>query len=509
MYLNCIRSGIGIDIDISASSFYTGSQFPFSRAIQSKIDSAIALSIDYHVIEAYRYLINIYQPDDKIFLFGFSRGSFIARILAGMIEKIGLLDKGLEGLVKTAWEIYRDWEKVGQPKRVQCTGFLKLFKQTFCRHAVSLHERRSKFKQNLFIPHSYLPHFLERNCSCESLIDHVDDDANSPAFSAIPFPEEDSVTRSHHVSLKFSYGCSNDLLELWFSGDHSDIGGNWPFDENGTKISVLPLRWILSFAIEYGVMFKQNAIQEFNMKFTPLRSCLAYQHDILSFKGHTYPDYVSGYCEPENDERYDSQDPSNLETGFGITTAHDSYIEDGSPILKSPIFPNFQKYWKSTSLEVFEANKGHGNNSLLFTLFWWILEIFPIGYMVENKEGKWRPLYWPNLGEKRNLPHYAKLHWSLLWRLKFTNDVDFSHLPKIYSNLQKIIDADEISSSSALTGSDKIVIRLDDIVDFKSGMIKTDFENFLLKANHSKKNISLEIDWSDPPNELDSYINQS
>lgn len=465
-----------------------------------------------------------------------------------MIQKIGLLDKGLEGMVKTAWEIYRDWEKVDHQNRTHCSGFLRLFKQTFCRydvsiefmglfdsinscgilvdklfpytsntsnvkhirHAVSLHERRSKFKQNLFVTHSYLPHFLEPDCSFESLIDHED---NESTLSAIALPDEDSVTRSHRVSVKFSNGCSNDVLELWFSGDHADIGGNWPFDESGTKISVLSLRWILSFALEYGVLFKQNAISEFNEKFPPLQSCFAYQHDMLSFKGHQYPNYVSGYCSSEGDDNSGKTGALNFDSRFELITSTDSITKDNSPSfiesIKSPIFPNFYKYWKPVPLDAIEANTGHGDDSIWATFFWWILEIFPIGYLIENKEGRWRPLYWPNYGEKRNLPQNAKLHWSLLWRLKFTNDVDFSHLPKIYKNLQKIIEEEVPSSSPIFKATDTIVVRIDDIVEIKTGMIKIDFEKVFLKAHNLKKQISLDIDWSDPPNELASYLNHA
>ena len=40
------------------------------------------------VCEAYRYLMDCYRPGDKIFLFGFSRGAYVARALAGMIQQV-------------------------------------------------------------------------------------------------------------------------------------------------------------------------------------------------------------------------------------------------------------------------------------------------------------------------------------------------------------------------------------------------------------------------------------
>lgn len=164
--------------------------------------------------------------------------------------------------------------------------------------------------------------------------------------------------------------------------------------------------------------------------------------------------------------------------------------------IKNSIFPNCNKYWGSFGnlLEAKNVFKGHGDNSTILTLFWWFLEIIPIGYLVEDKEGKWRP-------------HHAKLHWSLIWRLKYAKDIDFSHLPKIYITLQEIVELDENPHRQSLNGLDSIVIRIDDIVDIKLGMIKLDFERLLYKAIDSKKNIILDIDWLKPPNEFDHFIN--
>ena len=47
-----------------------------------------------------------YQPGDKVFLFGFSRGAFTVRALAGMLHKCGLLQKGSNNLIPYASKIY-------------------------------------------------------------------------------------------------------------------------------------------------------------------------------------------------------------------------------------------------------------------------------------------------------------------------------------------------------------------------------------------------------------------
>lgn len=43
------------------------------------------------VCDAYKYLMDTYRENDKIYIFGFSRGAYTARALAGMLQRVGLL----------------------------------------------------------------------------------------------------------------------------------------------------------------------------------------------------------------------------------------------------------------------------------------------------------------------------------------------------------------------------------------------------------------------------------
>lgn len=45
-------------------------------------------NFDNFVCEAYQYLMDNYRAGDKVYLFGFSRGAYTARALAGMIQKV-------------------------------------------------------------------------------------------------------------------------------------------------------------------------------------------------------------------------------------------------------------------------------------------------------------------------------------------------------------------------------------------------------------------------------------
>ena len=45
-----------------------------------------------NVIEAYNFIVLNYQPGDEIFCFGFSRGAYTARAVAGLVGDIGVLE---------------------------------------------------------------------------------------------------------------------------------------------------------------------------------------------------------------------------------------------------------------------------------------------------------------------------------------------------------------------------------------------------------------------------------
>ncbi|CAE7128369.1 unnamed protein product [Rhizoctonia solani] len=148
-------------------------------AISKAADMALAHGLQNHVTEGYEFLMQNYCDGDKICLFGFSRGAYTARALAGMLHKVGLLPRANYQQVPFAYHMYqRDdeegWEMSNGFKQAFSIDveihFMGLFDTVnsvgliphelpfaksnyvvrFFRHAVALDERRSKFKDNLW-----------------------------------------------------------------------------------------------------------------------------------------------------------------------------------------------------------------------------------------------------------------------------------------------------------------------------------------------------------------------
>ncbi|KAL4864674.1 hypothetical protein BDV12DRAFT_175879 [Aspergillus spectabilis] len=188
----------GIGTYVTSNTLSHTSRFQRIRsAYQKAKDSAVGSSFDEHVMGGYKFLMRFYNPGDEIFFIGFSRGAYIARFLAEMLDFIGLLEAGNEELTRFAWKTFAKWQQRGgdaeedKEEKKKLFRYMKAFRETFSRpitrirfmglfdtvnsvprfesawmqrskfpytarssarvirHAVGIDERRAKFRQDL------------------------------------------------------------------------------------------------------------------------------------------------------------------------------------------------------------------------------------------------------------------------------------------------------------------------------------------------------------------------
>ena len=80
--------------------------------LRKRIYGATGFGLKAKILGAYQAITNVYQPGDKIFLFGFSRGAYTARSLAGLIGLCGIPNTSdsratSRTLVEQAYDVYR------------------------------------------------------------------------------------------------------------------------------------------------------------------------------------------------------------------------------------------------------------------------------------------------------------------------------------------------------------------------------------------------------------------
>ena len=82
------------------------------------------------------------------------------------------------------------------------------------------------------------------------------------------------------------------------------------------------------------------------------------------------------------------------------------------------------------------------------------MEFLPIGIRIEDKDGKWKNRYVPNMGRSRCIPEYGQLHWSIIWLIKFNGEYRPKNLPRYVRDvlLDKLkVDLPSIKTLDTLT----------------------------------------------------------
>src|SRR5205814_2272123 len=67
---------------------------------------AFGKGIELNVRQLYRFIVYNYEPGDELYFFGFSRGAFTVRTLAGFMKKVGLLQKDDEYYTGQIFDLY-------------------------------------------------------------------------------------------------------------------------------------------------------------------------------------------------------------------------------------------------------------------------------------------------------------------------------------------------------------------------------------------------------------------
>ncbi|MEO7262028.1 MAG: DUF2235 domain-containing protein [Jatrophihabitantaceae bacterium] len=83
-----------------------GAWTPMAQRTTKLLGLAVGYGMRQNLGEAYSWLMSHYEEGDRLFLFGFSRGAYTARALAGMLKWLGLLRPGAENLVPYAVKLY-------------------------------------------------------------------------------------------------------------------------------------------------------------------------------------------------------------------------------------------------------------------------------------------------------------------------------------------------------------------------------------------------------------------
>jgi len=234
------------------------------------LSGAFGWGLSRNIRRLYTELARCYEPGDSIYLFGFSRGAFTVRSLAGFIGSCGILDARkvsddqLEALVAEAYRTYRmtyrDVRKGSQgTKRYQERA--EIFRR---QHGVVHDKHAPEGKVDIAFIGVWdtvdavgLP-FDELTVLLNSIFrfkfpDHVLRNHVQRACHALSIDDE---RRTFHPLMwdernEKANGWTARIEQVWFPGAHSNVGGGYP--KQG--MSLVSLYWMMRKAEAAGARF--------------------------------------------------------------------------------------------------------------------------------------------------------------------------------------------------------------------------------------------------------------
>lgn len=193
---------------------------------------AFGYGITANIGDCYQFLMDNFEAEDKLFLFGFSRGAYTARAVGAMLHMFGLLRKGDD---------------------VQFPYAARMFKQKLNDHAFDVAD---EFKTTF--SRVCRPHFVGVWDTVSS-VGWIYDPVSLPFTTTNP----DIKIGRHAISIderrcmyrQNLWGTGKpdqDLQQVWFAGVHSDIGGGYVEAQSG--LSKITLQWMLREAKQAGLL---------------------------------------------------------------------------------------------------------------------------------------------------------------------------------------------------------------------------------------------------------------
>ncbi len=219
------------------------------------LDGATGKGIDENILSAYKFILWNYEPGDQLYLFGFSRGAYTARSLAGLIRNCGILKNNDLSLIREAYRIYRARNPITDPKGEEALAFkqkhayyenlrIKFIGVWDTVGALGIPSRWFQWYNN----QKYQFHDTTLSSITEYAYQALAIDEKRSNFMPTLWEKSDKVLRGEVPQL---------VQQVWFPGVHSNIGGGYP--DKG--LSDITLNWMVKKAQAAGLGFEKKYLE--------------------------------------------------------------------------------------------------------------------------------------------------------------------------------------------------------------------------------------------------------
>ncbi|KAB8067431.1 hypothetical protein BDV29DRAFT_163377 [Aspergillus leporis] len=200
---------------------------------------AFGLGLSANVRAAYAFIADNYDDGDEIFFFGYSRGAYTARAVAGLVTRLGLLTpRGMDNFTTLYNEFYgRDHkpasdleDKYRDKEKRKRVGF----REPLPRYTVKI----IGVWDTVAFHNNFVSRWLGEKLELPNTVLSPDVEY---AFQALALDEDRNAYKPVLWHLPENHG-RQELLQVWFSGCHSDIGGG----AEEPRLSDITLAWMVA-----------------------------------------------------------------------------------------------------------------------------------------------------------------------------------------------------------------------------------------------------------------------
>ena len=213
---------------------------------------AFGVGLSRNVLDAYRFLIDNYEPGDVLYFFGFSRGAFTARSTVGMVRNCGVLRRENAGRIDEAWALYRS--AADKPSGVASPLFRRAYSHVPRIRFIGVWDTVGGLGIPVLGPRLLKPvvrwlnhrwefHDTRLSTWVDGAFHALAIDERRAAFEPTLWHQQPGADRQ-------------ELKQVWFSGVHCDVGGGY----TDTSLSDLALLWMVDRARQYGLEFLPGAV---------------------------------------------------------------------------------------------------------------------------------------------------------------------------------------------------------------------------------------------------------
>ncbi|MGI9271554.1 MAG: DUF2235 domain-containing protein [Woeseiaceae bacterium] len=201
--------------------------------------------IDKNIMDCYRFLVHNFDDGDQLFFFGFSRGAYTARSLAGFVRNCGLLKREHANKIPEAFKFYRKRSKASGPNAAAAIKFRSDYAIADITPIEFVGAWDTVGALGIPVPfwgtlneREFLFHDTEPSKIVQHARHAVSIDENREDFAPVLWSDKPSV----------------DIQQVWFAGVHSDVGGG--YKERG--LGDCAIEWMLTEANKLGLQFESH-----------------------------------------------------------------------------------------------------------------------------------------------------------------------------------------------------------------------------------------------------------